>query len=62
VFEAMNSHGEEFTATRLLEVVRSLRTAPAGDIVAAIGQAVQDHRAGFPPNDDTTIVVVRITT
>ena len=60
VFEAMNSQGEEFTASRLIEVVRAVRHAPAADIVAAIGDAVREHRAGFPPNDDTTVVAVRI--
>jgi sigma-B regulation protein RsbU (phosphoserine phosphatase) len=61
VFDSMNSEGEEFTAARLLDVVRSVRNKTAEEIVAAIGQAVHQHRAGFPPNDDTTIVALRIT-
>ncbi len=61
VFEAMNSHGEEFGAARLMEVVQASRERPSAEIVSAISAAVETHRAGFPPNDDMTIVVVRIT-
>ncbi len=61
VFEAMNSRGEEFTAERLREVVRLASDGSAAEIVEAIRSAVQTHRAGFPPNDDTTIVALRIT-
>jgi len=61
VFEAMNVHGEEFSAARLIDVIRSLGQVTAAEMVAAIGEAVQAHRAGFPPNDDTTIVVLRVT-
>jgi len=60
VSEAMNSRGEEFTSARLIEVVRQSRTQPAKDIVHAIVQAVEEHRAGFPPNDDMTVVALRI--
>ena len=60
VSEAMNSRGEEFTSARLIEVVKRSRTLPAKDIVHAIVQAVEEHRAGFPPNDDMTVVALRI--
>jgi sigma-B regulation protein RsbU (phosphoserine phosphatase) len=60
VSEAMNSLGEEFTSARLIEVVRRSRTQPAKEIVHAIVQAVEEHRAGFPPNDDMTVVALRI--
>ena len=61
VFEAMNSRGEEFTADRLLEVARESRHLPAAEIVKEIFRAVEAHRNGFAPNDDTTAVVVKIT-
>lgn len=61
VFEAMNSAGEEFGAARLMEVVQASRDRPSADVVTAINEAVEAHRAGFPPNDDMTIVVVRLT-
>jgi sigma-B regulation protein RsbU (phosphoserine phosphatase) len=61
VFEAMNEFGQEFTADRLLQVVASSRDLPAKAIVDAIFRAVADWRGDFPPNDDMTAVVVRIT-
>ena len=61
VFEAMNEKGEEFTAARLIQVVRSARQRTAREVVQAIDQAVLEHRAGYPPNDDMTVVAVKIT-
>jgi sigma-B regulation protein RsbU (phosphoserine phosphatase) len=60
VSEAMNAKGEEFTSPRLVDVVKSVRHLPAADIVEAIVSAVNEHRAGAPPNDDTTVVAVKI--
>jgi sigma-B regulation protein RsbU (phosphoserine phosphatase) len=61
VFEAMNSRSEEFGAARLMEVVGRTRELPAQEIVKQVIQAVEEHRAGFPPNDDTTVVALRMT-
>jgi sigma-B regulation protein RsbU (phosphoserine phosphatase) len=61
VTEAMNSRGEEYSTTRLAECVMGVRGRPAAAIVAAIVDSVEVHRAGYPPNDDTTVVVVNIT-
>lgn len=61
VSEAMNSAGVEFTPERLLQVVSEVKDQTASEIVARIAEAVEHHRAGFPPNDDTTIVVLRVT-
>jgi sigma-B regulation protein RsbU (phosphoserine phosphatase) len=61
VFEAMNDRGEEFGSTRLLEVVARARQMAPSDIVQAIKVAVEEHRAGFPANDDMTIVAVKLT-
>jgi len=61
VFEAMNELGQEFTSSRLLEVVGGSRELPAAKIVAAIFQAVGEWRGDAAPNDDMTAVVVRIT-
>jgi phosphoserine phosphatase RsbU/P len=60
VSEAMNERGQEFTPARLLEVVRDTRHLPAGQIVQRIVAAVAEHRAGFPPNDDMTVVAVKM--
>jgi len=59
VSEAMNNRFEEFTAARLIEVVARTREQTAREIVHAIVEAVAEHRAGHPPNDDTTVVVVK---
>jgi serine phosphatase RsbU (regulator of sigma subunit) len=61
VFEAMNSRFEEFTAARLIDVVARRRDQTAREIVHAIVDAVAEHRAGHPPNDDTTVVVLKLT-
>jgi phosphoserine phosphatase RsbU/P len=61
VFEAMNGRGQEFTSSRLIEVVGRSRELPAAKIVAAIFQAVGEWRGDTPPNDDMTAVVVKIT-
>jgi sigma-B regulation protein RsbU (phosphoserine phosphatase) len=61
VSEAMNRRGEEFTSARVLEVVEAAQALPAAEIVQAIVGAVDEHRAGFAPNDDTTVVVLKIT-
>ena len=61
VSEAMNRRNEEFSSERLIEVVRRTRNLTAREIVQAVLQAVDEHRAGHPPNDDTTVVALRIT-
>jgi sigma-B regulation protein RsbU (phosphoserine phosphatase) len=61
VSEAMNARGEEFTPARLVDVVKNARDGSAREIVQAVVRAVDSHRAGHPPNDDMTVVVVKIT-
>jgi sigma-B regulation protein RsbU (phosphoserine phosphatase) len=60
VFEAMNTRGEEFTAARLMEVVKDARDQSAKDIVHAVVGAVERWRNGAPPNDDMTVVALKI--
>ncbi|MCC7008227.1 MAG: GAF domain-containing protein [Acidobacteria bacterium] len=62
VVEAMNSRGEEYTPARLQDVVAASRHLSAAEIARAVVESVDEHRAGFAPNDDTTVVVVRVTT
>ena len=61
VFEAMNALGQEFTSTRLLEVVARNRELPPAKMVDAIFAAVAEWRGDTPPNDDMTAVAMRIT-
>ena len=61
VFEAMNDAGQEFTAERLIKVVERSHDLPAQKVVDAIFAAVEEWRAGAPPNDDMTAVALKIT-
>ncbi|MDQ3169229.1 MAG: GAF domain-containing protein [Acidobacteriota bacterium] len=61
VFEAMNERGEEFTAARLMEVVSASKDQTARDIVQSVVAAVEQWRDGYPPNDDMTVVALKIT-
>jgi sigma-B regulation protein RsbU (phosphoserine phosphatase) len=61
VTEAMNPNGDEFGSERLIELVRATRHLPAKEIVNRIVSTVDDHRAGAAPNDDTTVVVLKLT-
>lgn len=61
VSEAMTVEGREFGAERLVAQVAANRDRPAKAIVDAIAQAVEEFREGAAPNDDMTIVAVRIT-
>ena len=61
VSEAMNDAGGEFTSERIIEVVNSSVQLPAAKIVEALVGAVEEWRAGAPPNDDMTAVALKIT-
>lgn len=57
----MNDAGQEFTAERLMKVVERSHELPAQKVVDAIFAAVEEWRAGAPPNDDMTAVALKIT-
>jgi len=59
VFEAMNENGEEFTAARLLDVVRNARELKAREIVDAIFDATSAFRGRAAQNDDMTAVALK---
>jgi sigma-B regulation protein RsbU (phosphoserine phosphatase) len=61
VFEAMNESGQEFTAERLIQVVREWGDHPPATLVEQIFAAVAEWRGDTPANDDMTAVAVRIT-
>jgi serine phosphatase RsbU (regulator of sigma subunit) len=58
----MNLNGQEFSAERLMEVVQRAGALPATEIVRAVFASVEEFRAGAPPNDDMTVVAVKIIT
>jgi sigma-B regulation protein RsbU (phosphoserine phosphatase) len=59
IWEARNPAGEMYGKDRLLRVVRTARALTAAAIVAAVKQDVAAFRAGRPPDDDSTLVVVK---
>jgi sigma-B regulation protein RsbU (phosphoserine phosphatase) len=61
VTEAMNAGGEEFGAARLIDVVAGARQQDAKTVVASIVSAIDTFREGTAPNDDMTVVAVKIT-
>jgi sigma-B regulation protein RsbU (phosphoserine phosphatase) len=61
VFEAGDALGREFGAERLLDVVEATHRRSPHDLVDAIFSAVQEFRGDTPPNDDMTVVALKIT-
>ena len=60
VWEAHNSAGEMFGKDALLEVIRRNSYFSAADIVEAVIAAVKQFHAGVKPEDDITLVVVKL--
>lgn len=61
IFDAMRDDGEEFGASRLLDIVRAHAGSTAHQLVDAIFAGVEAYRDDAPQNDDMTTVVLRIT-
>jgi len=61
IFEALNEHGVEFGAARLVEVVSHTRRQPARGIVDAVFDEVTSFRGARRQMDDMTAVAVKIT-
>ena len=61
ISEAMNAAGGEFGTDRLIDVVERHRARPARETADAIFTAVYDFCGSAEPNDDRTVVVLKIT-
>lgn len=61
IFETLNEQRVEFGTERACDVIRAHRAESARDIVAAIFDATAAFRGAYPQDDDTTAVVVKIT-
>jgi sigma-B regulation protein RsbU (phosphoserine phosphatase) len=61
VFEAANADRAEFGVERLTQVVTQAPERSARELVDDIFAAVELFRGDEPPNDDTTVVAVKIT-
>jgi sigma-B regulation protein RsbU (phosphoserine phosphatase) len=57
--EAVDSTGEEYGTRRATDILERNRSRPAGRIIAACLEDLQDFRSGTPRNDDLTIMVVQ---
>ena len=60
IFEARDREGDMFGRERLQETVYASRTEPAHTIVDRVFQAVDRHAGGRAPEDDRTLVVVKV--
>jgi serine phosphatase RsbU (regulator of sigma subunit) len=58
--EAENRSQEQFGDDRLLEMLRSMKDITAKEVVESLRAAVQVHRDGAEPNDDLTIMCLRV--
>lgn len=59
VIEVRNPEGVLFGVKRLQEIVRGCCTRAPSEIVAAIRDAVLDFHGQHPPDDDSTLVIVK---
>jgi sigma-B regulation protein RsbU (phosphoserine phosphatase) len=59
ITEAINAQEQEFGRERLCKVLEGQRQAPAGQIVTALLQAIEDFTGSQAQFDDVTIVLVK---
>jgi phosphoserine phosphatase RsbU/P len=60
VTEAQNASEEEFGVERLSDVASLNPGVSSIDLIAAVKRALREHTKGQPPEDDTTILAVRV--
>ena len=60
IWEAHNPQGQTFGKAALRDIIRQNAIASAHDLLQAILQAVDGFREGIPPEDDATLVVVKV--
>lgn len=60
--EAMDCHGTEYGEPRIRELVRQHRTASPGEIMQRLLDDVRSHDATWPPQDDTTVIAIKMNT
>jgi sigma-B regulation protein RsbU (phosphoserine phosphatase) len=61
IWEAHNSEGDTFGKESLLEIIRRHASVSAQEIVSAIINAVNRFRKDVIPEDDVTLVVIKVT-
>ena len=60
--EAENRQQEQFGDDRLLEILETMPQHTAKEVIDTLYEAVQQHRDGAEPNDDLTIMSIRVDT
>jgi len=60
IFETQNPNGEMFGRQRFYDIIRHNTSRPASQILKTALEAVDNFRKGLPPEDDLTLVVVKI--
>lgn len=58
--EAENQQQEQFGDERLLGLMRSIKYESATQIVETLEAEVKKHRDGAEPNDDLTIMCIKV--
>ena len=61
IWEAFNRDGEMYGKERFNSIIRKNASAEANDILNAIYSDVDSFRSGLKPEDDITLVVIKIT-
>lgn len=60
IWEAHNKHGEMFGKTRFRDALRRLAETEVEGIIEAIFEELKEFTAGVKPEDDATLVVMRV--
>ena len=58
--EAINKENEEFGDERLLDILRNTHFDSAQQVIETLASAVEHHRNGAEPNDDLTMMCLRV--
>jgi sigma-B regulation protein RsbU (phosphoserine phosphatase) len=61
IWESFNRDGEMYGKKRFHSIIRQNASAEANDILNAIYSDLDSFRSGLKPDDDITLVVIRIT-
>ena len=57
--EAMSPTREQFGYDRIQDIVTRLSESSADDILAELYRSIEEHAAGKPQHDDTTVIVLK---
>ena len=60
VYEAKNSHGEEFTAERLQKLVSACSEQSVPHLIASVSEAVDAFTGTSPKEDDLTLIAIEV--